>query len=519
MQKKKTSRTARDGPTEELGKLTIPVLPGGQQRRQGSTMSAGKVLALVVVVASFAIVALGVSWCCWCVRSIFGTADKSIQAVKSVAAVADTMDSSARAAQSSLLSATFLMTATTAATTHPQATASEPRMLNAAAEVDAPAKHSQPPFASDIYHSVAENACTMPSTTGATELLDLPSPKPADNSATSLPPKATQADDYQLSEPFPHVSVGMQKMMPNVDLFIRKEMRALQSVRRFSRRSVRGSGADDLKQEKLEAGTECTTTVKALKLGDSDEEDASSIFESASGTTPSRRDSASAKSVTGSLLRSPEPEEKLTDQKFMRQRGVGTLPAGSSVTQQTPEHSTLAVVNSSGLRSCLLPTDRMGSALGCKKIIFGEQQLEVLSSPYKDASDVAGAARGHISTAVIGKKGGKGKPSFKMPIESYKAEGFTKVRGTATRPTKGAVGKLVEQAGAKPSKSPWAGKRSLLRKAQKAAALSPRKGSGTPEVSIVINVPEKEMSLLEVTKEQMLASANHCSGSSRKESL
>ncbi|XP_050047146.1 uncharacterized protein [Dermacentor andersoni] len=481
-------------------------------------MSAGKVLALVVVVASFAIVALGVSWCCWCVRSIFGTADKSIQAVKSVATVADTMDSSARAAQSSLLSATFPMTATTAAITHPRATASEPRMLNAAAEVDAPAKHSQPPFASDIYHSVAENACTTPSTTSATKMLDLPSPKPADNSATSLPPKATRPDDYQLSEPFPDVSVGMQKMRPKVDLFMRKEMCALQSVRRFSRRSVRGSGADGLKQEKLEAGNECATTVKALKLEDWDEENASSIFESASATTPSRRDSASAKSVTGSLLRSPEPEQKLPDQKFMPQSGIGTLPAGNSVTQQTPERPTLAVVNSSGLRSYQLPTDRTRPALGCEEIIFG-QQLEVPSPPYKDASDVNGAARGHISTAVIGKKGGERRRSFKMPIESDKVEGFTKARGTATRPTKGAVGKLGEQAGAKPSKSPWAGKRSLLRKAQRAAALSPRKGSGTPEVSIVINVPKKEMSLLEVTKEQMLASANHCSGSSRKESL
>ncbi|XP_065283183.1 uncharacterized protein [Dermacentor albipictus] len=482
-------------------------------------MSAGKVLALVVVVASFAIVALGVSWCCWCVRSIFGTADKSIQAVKSVATVADTMDSSARAAQSSLLSATFPMTATTASITHPRATASEPRMLNAAAEVDAPAKHSQPPFASDIYHSVAENACTMPSTTGATKMIDLPSPKPADNSATSLPPKATRPDDYQLSEPFPDVSVGKQKMMPNVDMFIRKEMCALQSVRRLSRRSVRGSEADGLKQEKLEAGNECATTVNALKLGDVDEEDASSIFESASATTPSRRDSASAKSATGSLLRSPEPEQKFPDQKFMRQSGIGALPAGISVTQETPERGTLAVVNSSGLRSYQLPTDRTGSALGCKEIIFGEQQLEVLSSPYKDASDVTGAARGHISTALIGKKGSDGRHSFEMPIESDKVEGFTKARGTATRPTKGAVGKLGEQAGAKPSKSTWGGKRSLLRKAQRAAALSPRKVSGTQEVSIVINVPKKEMSLLEVTKEQMLASANHCSGSTRKESL
>ncbi|XP_064490334.1 uncharacterized protein LOC135401718 [Ornithodoros turicata] len=55
-------------------------------------MSAGKVLALIVVVVSFAVVAVAVSWCCWCIRSRFS--DKNIQPVKSAATVADTLDSS-----------------------------------------------------------------------------------------------------------------------------------------------------------------------------------------------------------------------------------------------------------------------------------------------------------------------------------------------------------------------------------------------------------------------------------------
>lgn len=56
-------------------------------------MSAGKVLALIVVVVSFAIVAVAVSWCCWCIRARF-FGDKHIQPVKSAATVADTLESS-----------------------------------------------------------------------------------------------------------------------------------------------------------------------------------------------------------------------------------------------------------------------------------------------------------------------------------------------------------------------------------------------------------------------------------------
>ncbi|XP_049511935.1 uncharacterized protein LOC119464826 [Dermacentor silvarum] len=484
-------------------------------------MSAGKVLALVVVVASFAIVAVAVSWCCWCVRSRFGTADKSIQAVKSVATVADTMDSSARAAKSSLLSATFPTTATTATMTHPRATASEPRMLNPAAEVDAPVKQSLPPFTSAIYPSVAESACTTPSTTDAAKTPEVPTPKPAESRATSLLPKATQPDDNdQLWKPFPGVSDGLQRRISKVDLFICEDNTATpQSVRRSSQISARGSGADGLKLTKLEAGTEHASAVKALELGDCDEESASSIFESASATTPSRRNSESTESVTGSLLGNAEAERKFLDHKSTRQCGSGTLPGGSSATQPTPECRTLAVLNPSEQRSSRIPTDRTGPTMGCEELMFPKQQPKAPSSPYKDTSQVASAARGPLYTAVRGKKDGERRPSFMMPMESDKFEGFTKARGATTRPTKRAGGKLLEKAGVKQTESLWAGKRSLLRKAQKAAALSPRKGSGTPEVSIVINVPKKEMSLLEVTKEQMLASANPCSATAKKESL
>ncbi|KAH7934005.1 hypothetical protein HPB49_020272 [Dermacentor silvarum] len=483
-------------------------------------MSAGKVLALVVVVASFAIVSVAVSWCFWCVRSRFGTADQSIQAVKSVATVADTMDSSARAAKSSLLSATFPTTVTTATMTHPRATASEPRMLNPAAEVDAPAKQSLPLFASAIYHSAVESASTTPSTAGAAVTQEESTPKPADNSATSSPPKATRPHDDQLWKPFPGASDGLQTRVSKVELFIYEDNTdAPQSVRRSSQPSAPGCGADGLKLTKLEAGTEHASAVKALELGDCDDENVSSNFESASDTT-SRRDSESTKSMTRSLLCRPATDRKFLDQKSTRHSGPGTLPAGSSATQPTPECRTLAVLNSSGQRPRRIPIGRMGAAVGCEEIIVAKQQSGVSPSPYKDASEVTSAPRGRIPTAVMEKKDVERTPSIKALTKSKKFEGFMKARGATTRPTIGAEEKLVEKEGVKPSQSAWTGKRSLLRKAQRAAAaeigLSPRKGSGMPEVSIVINVPKKEISMLEVTKEQMLASANHCSASATK---
>ncbi|XP_065283165.1 mucin-19-like [Dermacentor albipictus] len=478
-------------------------------------MSAGKVLALVVVVASFAIVALGVSWCCWCVRSRFGTADKSIHGLKSVATVADTMDSSARAAKSSLLSATLPTTATTATMTQPRATASESRRLNAAAEVDAPAKQSLAPFASAMLHSGFESGCTTPSTEGATARPVKPKPKPAD---TSLPPKVVRSDDDQLRKPFPGVSGGLQRRISKVDLFVCEKTAAPQSARRSSQTPAPSSGANDHKRAEVEDGMERTSTVKVLKLGDWDDETSLSIFESASATTPSGRDSALTKSVTRSLLGSAEPVRKFLHQKSTLQRGAGTLPAGSSTIPQTLDCRPLAVLNSRGQRLTRTPTGQTGPALGCKEIIGTKQRSEGPSSPYKDASEVTSAARGHIATAIIGKKGVERRPSFMTPMKSEKFEGCTKARGATTRPTKGTGQELVEKEAGKPFHSTWAGKRSLLRKAQRAAALCPRKGSDTPEVSIVINVPKEEMSLLDVTKEQMLGSANYCSTSAKKES-
>lgn len=98
-------------------------------------MSAGKVLALLVVVVFVAMAAVVVSWCCWCIRSRYG--DKNIQAVKSAATVADTLESSSRGKSS--VSTFPAVNAAAAATTAAAPEASrlaehEPKLLNPAVE-------------------------------------------------------------------------------------------------------------------------------------------------------------------------------------------------------------------------------------------------------------------------------------------------------------------------------------------------------------------------------------------------
>ncbi|KAL1469659.1 hypothetical protein MTO96_040949 [Rhipicephalus appendiculatus] len=143
--------------------------------------------------------------------------------------------------------------------------------------------------------------------------------------------------------------------------------------------------------------------------------------------------------------------------------------------------------------------------------------MEGSSNLYEDASERTAPDR--ISNLVTGKQEDEKRASFKTPINPDEREGISRARGTATGPTIRAEEKVADKAGVRSSDLPWAGKRSLLRKAQRATALSPRRGNGAPEVSIVINVPKKEVSLLEVTKEQMLANANHCCATLKKESL
>ncbi|KAH6924817.1 hypothetical protein HPB50_025544 [Hyalomma asiaticum] len=264
-------------------------------------MSAGKVLALIVVVATFAIFAIGVSWCCWCVRSRFGTADKSIQAVKSMATVADTMDSSARVAKSSLLSTTFPTTATTATMTHPRVTASEPRMPNQDAEVEAP---SLPQFASVVFHTAAGSACTSPSPTDATGSPKGLTPKQVDEEFKLLPQQAKKPDDHALRKTLMGVSENLQRRTSKVDLFYRASNAVtLQSARRCCQQTAPGSRADGLERSKVHGSTEHVSAVKALELRDSANDEASSEFESASDITPSHRSSESMKTAARSFSR------------------------------------------------------------------------------------------------------------------------------------------------------------------------------------------------------------------------
>ncbi|KAL1469658.1 hypothetical protein MTO96_040948 [Rhipicephalus appendiculatus] len=255
-------------------------------------MSAGKVLALVVVVPSFAIVAVVISWCCWCVRSCIGTADKSIQAVKSMATVADTMESSARAVKSSLISATFPTTATTATmTTHPRVVASEPRMLKQAAQVEVPAKPTLPPFASVLYHSATGSACTPPNPTEAAKTPDLPTTKSADSDTRSSPPKSACSDDHHPQKTSLEVGERLQRRISKVDLFHREANAVTpQPIGRSFQPSAPGSEAHGLKQAKVEVKSERASAVKTLELRNT-VDDASGSFELASATTPSLRSS------------------------------------------------------------------------------------------------------------------------------------------------------------------------------------------------------------------------------------
>ncbi|KAL3260560.1 hypothetical protein MRX96_046279 [Rhipicephalus microplus] len=231
-------------------------------------MSAGKVLALIVVVASFAIIAVGVSWCCWCVRSCIGTADKSIQAVKSMATVADTMDSSARVVKSSLISATFPTTATTATmTNHPRVVASEPRMLKQAAEVEVLAKPSLPPSASVMFHSVARSDRTSTNPAHAARVSDVPTSKSADNNARSFAPKATRADNNHLRKTSLDAGESLQRRCSKVYLLHREaNVVPLQSVGRSFQPSVRESEARGLKRANVESKNERASAVNTLEL-------------------------------------------------------------------------------------------------------------------------------------------------------------------------------------------------------------------------------------------------------------
>lgn len=115
---------------------------------------------------------------------------------------------------------------------------------------------------------------------------------------------------------------------------------------------------------------------------------------------------------------------------------------------------------------------------------------------------------GSIDTTSL-TKAADGRPGLRTPATPGEGEGSKSPRASQQTKKRMAL-----------SEFSWAGKKSLLKKAQRlSGSSSPKKAGGTPEVSIVINVPKKEMSLLEVTKEQMLANANHCPPTAKKESI
>ncbi|KAH8032134.1 hypothetical protein HPB51_023244 [Rhipicephalus microplus] len=443
----------------------------------GVAMSAGKVLALIVVVASFAIIAVGVSWCCWCVRSCIGTADKSIQAVKSMATVADTMDSSAQVVKSSLISATFPTTATTATmTNHPRVVASEPRMLKQVAEVEA-------------------------------RVSDVPTSKSADNNARSFAPKATRSDDNRLQKTSLDAGKSLQRRCSKVYLLHPEaNVVPLQSVGRSFQPSVRESEAHGLKRANVESKNERASAVSTLELRNTMTDE-----------TPSRRSSGSIKSAYGRLLDSPEPLNKLHYQISERGSSAGITTAYCISKQQTSEPRSFAAQHSRHKRSSRVPAGREGTAVHYEEVVATDCKYEGSSRLCKDAPEKKTPDRS--SNLVTEKQENERTASFKTPIYSDERKVISRARGATTEPVKRAGQKVADKASVKSSDLPWAGKRSLLRKAQRATALSPRRRNGAPEVSIVINVPKKEVSLLEVTKEQMLANANHCCATLKKESF
>ncbi|KAL3260561.1 hypothetical protein MRX96_046280 [Rhipicephalus microplus] len=194
------------------------------------------------------------------------------------------------------------------------------------------------------------------------------------------------------------------------------------------------------------------------------------------------------KSAYGRLLDSPEPLNKLHYQISERGSSAGITTAYCISKQQTSEPRSFAAQHSRDKRSSRVPAGREGTAVHYEEVSQEKQENER-------------------------------RASFKTPINSDERKVISRARGAATEPVKRAGEKVADKASVKSSDLPWAGKRSLLRKAQRATALSPRRRNGAPEVSIVINVPKKEVSLLEVTKEQMLANANHCCATLKKESF
>lgn len=446
-------------------------------------MSAGKVLALIVVVASFAIVAVAVSWCCWCVRSRYGAADKSIQAAKSVATVADTMDSS-RPARSSVSSSIANAKTVNRGT-------SEPRLLIPAADVG-PARDSLPPYGDDIFQ-MAESVADMVTASSSAKRASVVKRTP-DHS-----PPERRYEEELFRRPVPGENVRQRKGS-KLDLFSGEISNMLSPTARTSPTVRKTSKAeDDVREISAVRDTKMDACVKEKSA----EHDGGSL----TPWTPSRKDTAddkSGRSLAGSFRGSGG--EPVVD---------GCETSGGDAVTPTAKTPFTPPLNTNGHGA----TPRRSSPGSSKMTPDG-------TVPTRGSAGGAGGTSnaGHILTTADRKsvqeptggidttsltKAADDRPGLRTPATPGEGEGSKSPRASQQTKKRMAL-----------SEFSWAGKKSLLKKAQRlSGSSSPKKAGGTPEVSIVINVPKKEMSLLEVTKEQMLANANHCPPTAKKESI
>lgn len=460
-------------------------------------MSAGKVLALIVVVASFAIVAFAVSWCCWCVRSRCGAADKSIQAAKSVATVADTMDSS-RPARGSVSSSLANAKTTNRGT-------SEPRLLIPAADVG-PARASLPPYGNAVFQSID----SVPSTP-----TPIPSPRKASlvkRSPDSPPQRRYEEELFRRPAPGDNVR---QRRSSKLDLLSRETSQVPSAITTPSKSPTVRKAEVDVKEIPAARDTKIDACVKEKAPTPLDDESLTAGISSRKDVADDKFSKSMTGSFRGTLATGGEPVVAECDT-------LGGDAATRTAERPSPSPLTASGHGTSPMRfsqgSSKITSDGVVPTSGAAK------QLE--SSHIQDTPEGVGSASkaGQISTTAERKsvqdptgsidttsltKASDDSPGFHTPAGPAEAEGSKSPRTPQQTKKKVPL-----------SEFSWAGKRSLLRKAQKlSGSASPKKADGTPEVSIVINVPRKEMSLLEVTKEHMLANANHCPPTAKKESI
>ncbi|XP_077494592.1 uncharacterized protein LOC144105329 [Amblyomma americanum] len=391
-------------------------------------MSAGKVLALIVVVASFAIVAVAVSWCCWCVRSRFGS-DKSIQAVKSVATVADTIDSS-RAAKSSL--STFPTTTTTTMPPGPRATDIGPRVLTPAAEVDAnAAKQSGPAIPSTILQS-AESTRSSPTSADAVGALT-----GRGTSYATSPLKACYQDEIFRR---PQVAESLQRRISKVDLFSCEDTALATAMDA----SFPAPGTDSVRR-RTPAGAEVKGAAGAEGYHPNDSRNKAArtaTFASDSGT-PSGKDTDTTSTVSEDQRGVPESDRPDLRCKQTGQKSDITSGTGTASQQKSPATD-----------SCVQPSSRVVSGpespvVASEGVFHTVQQFEGSSPPYQDTLDGAScsARSAQISTALERKnerasrsskdptmpeKVTEVSPGFQTPMDSENVEG-SKARDTTPR--------------------------------------------------------------------------------------